>query len=63
MDEDQLQAYQLALSGHNLLILRQAGTGKTFFRTLLTAIIGLIKFIFFLLIFEQVVSCNYFFYV
>jgi hypothetical protein len=33
------------------------------FRTLLTAIIGLIKFIFFLLIFEQVVSCNYFFYV
>jgi DNA replication protein DnaC len=30
MDEDQLQAYQLALSGHNLLILGQAGTGKTF---------------------------------
>jgi hypothetical protein len=28
MDEDQLQAYQLALSGHNLLILGQAGTGK-----------------------------------
>jgi hypothetical protein len=25
MDEDQLQAYQLALSGHNLLILGQAG--------------------------------------
>ena len=27
--QDQLQAYQLALSGHNLLILGQAGTGKT----------------------------------
>ena len=33
MDEDQLQAYQLALSGHNLLILGQAGTGKTFLTT------------------------------
>ena len=30
MDEDKLQAYQLALSGHNLLILGQAGTGRTF---------------------------------
>jgi DNA replication protein DnaC len=33
MDEDQLQAYQLALSGHNLLILGQTGTGKTFLTT------------------------------
>jgi len=33
MDEDQLQAYQLALSGHSLLILGQAGTGKTFLTT------------------------------
>jgi DNA replication protein DnaC len=33
MDEDKLQAYQLALSGHNLLILGQAGTGKTFLTT------------------------------
>jgi hypothetical protein len=31
MDEDQLQAYQLALSGHNLLILGQAETGKNIF--------------------------------
>jgi DNA replication protein DnaC len=30
MDEDRLQAYQLALSRHNLLILGQTGTGKTF---------------------------------
>jgi DNA replication protein DnaC len=33
MDEDQLQAYQLALSRHNLRILGQAGTGKTFLTT------------------------------
>jgi predicted ATPase with chaperone activity len=33
MDEYQLQAYQLALSGHNLLMLGQAGTGKTFLTT------------------------------
>jgi DNA replication protein DnaC len=33
MDKDQLQAYQLALSGHNLLILGQAGTVKTFLTT------------------------------
>jgi hypothetical protein len=40
----------------------QDGVGtKKLYVCVLIAIIGLIKFIFFLLIFEQVVSCNYFF--
>ena len=30
MDEDQKSAFNLAINGHNLLIIGQGGTGKSF---------------------------------